>query len=99
MTPLGWIVAAAGYVGAFATLLGYIHTAGRKINAIAEGQRCLLRGEITEIYYKHADDPAPTLREYERQNLDKAYAGYVALNGNSYIKDIYQLMRAWRVVT
>ena len=65
--------------------------------AVREGQRCLLRNEITAIYYRHNGEETPTLREYERLNLDDLYAGYKALDGNSYIEDIYHAMRDWRV--
>ena len=67
--------------------------------AIIKALQCLLRHDITGIYYKHLDEQAPTLREHERKNLDDLYDGYKALGGNHYIDDIYKEMREWKVVT
>lgn len=68
-----------------------------KIKDIAEGQQCQLRNDITSMYYKHCDDTNPTLREFERKNLDSIYAAYKALKGNHYIDDLYVQMRHWKV--
>lgn len=92
-----------------ALFIGYLSTIGgailvmwravKKISAIAEGQKCLLRSKIMDIYYKHCDDEEPTLREYERKNLDSLYQAYAGLHGNTFVEDIYQEMRHWRVVS
>lgn len=81
-------------VGFLITLIAY----WRKIKDIAEGQQCQLRNDITSIYYKHCDESAPTLREFERKNLDSIFAAYKALKGNNYIDDLYNQMRQWRVI-
>ena len=67
--------------------------------AIVRALQCLLRHDITGIYYKHADEQSPTLREYERKNLDDLYDGYHAIHGNHFVDDIYKEMREWKVVT
>ena len=69
------------------------------IKDVIEGQKCLLRSEITSLYYRHCDEEEPTLREYERKNLDAAYAAYSKLHGNTFVGDIYEVMRHWRVVS
>ena len=92
-----------------ATLIGYIVTVGgvfaflwkqwKKIQDIANAQKCQIRSDILNIYYKHCDEEDPTLREYERKNLDALYAAYEVLHGNTFVTDIYEdQMRHWRVI-
>ena len=71
----------------------------RKLKVIVDASRCQLRSDITGIYYKHVDEETPTLREYERKNLDDLYDGYHTLKGNHFVDDLYKQMREWRVVT
>lgn len=74
-----------------------IRKLGGKLKNIVNGQQCQLRSDITAIYYRHSDFDEPTLREYERKNLDDLYDAYKALGGNHYVDDIYKTMREWRV--
>lgn len=91
-----------------ASIIGYLTTVGgvfiflwkqwKKIKDIANAQKCQLRSDILSIYYKHCDEEEPTLREYERKNLDSLYSAYEVLHGNTFIADIYNdQMRHWRV--
>lgn len=95
----GYIVTIAGGLALAVRLLKKVKILTEKIKDIAEGQQCQLRNDITDIYYKHNEEERPTLREYERKNLDDLYDGYKALGGNHYVDDIYHAMRDWRVVT
>lgn len=96
---LGMIAALAGYVATIAGVTGYLRRIWKSIRAEKDGVLCLLRSRIREIYYKHADEPAPAIREYERQDLDDLYAGYHSLGGNHFVDDLYEKMRRWKVVT
>ena len=70
----------------------------KKIKDIADAQKCQLRSDILAIYYRHCDEEEPTMREYERKNLDALYAAYEVLHGNTFVKDIYEdQMRHWKV--
>lgn len=69
----------------------------KRLHSIANGQQSQLRSDITAIYYKHVDEDTPTLREYERKNLDDLFAAYKALKGNHFVDDIYSTMRNWKV--
>ena len=92
-----------------ATIIGYIATIGgmfmflrklwKSIKDEKNGVQCLLRSRIREIYYHHCDEEKPSIREYERQDLDDLYAGYHALGGNHFVDDLYEKMRDWKVVT
>lgn len=68
-----------------------------KLNDIVGGVKSMERDRITGIYYKHVDEKEPSLRQYERDSLDKLYESYVTLGGNSFVKDIYSQMRQWKV--
>ena len=86
------VVVIVAFIGSVAAIL-------RKLKVIVDASRCQLRSDITGIYYKHVDEPTPTLREYERKNLDDLYDGYHTLKGNHFVDDLYRQMREWRVVT
>ena len=64
---------------------------------IYNANRCLLRDKIVNIYYHHKDNGK--IRQYQRENLDLLYAGYKELGGNSFVDDIYDVMKDWEVVS
>ena len=86
------IVVIAAFIGSVVAIM-------RKLRVIVNANKCQLRSNITAIYYKHVDEGTPTLREYERKNLDEMYAGYHTLHGNTFVDDLYEKMRHWTVVT
>ena len=96
-TPLALAAALIGYITTFGGVVIYLRKLWAKIRSICEGQQCQLRNDITAIYYRHSDEERPTIREYERKNLDDLYEGYKALGGNHYIDDLYNSMREWHV--
>lgn len=96
---LAEIARTVGYLATLGGLAAFFAKLWRKLRDMAGGQTCLLRSSITAIYYRHADEPEPCLREYERKNLDDLYAGYKALGGNHFVDDLYQVMRDWHVQT
>ena len=86
------------YIGYVTPIITAIVVIYKWFNVVMEGQRCLLRTDIMDIYYKHCEEEEPTLREYERKNLDALYASYVAHRGNSFVSDLYNnVMRHWPV--
>lgn len=62
---------------------------------VREGQRCLLRTQITRIYYRNVDNQ--TLRQFEYENLAACYKAYKQLRGNSFIDHIYGEMQTWTI--
>jgi len=98
MDKLSLAATLIGYFGTLGGVLAVLHRLWKSVKAEKEGVQCLLRSRIREIYYHHADEPAPAIREYERQDLDDLYAGYKALGGNHFVDDLYEKMRAWKVV-
>lgn len=100
MNHLQQIAVIVGYLTTVAGFLAFLWRFWKKIQNIADGQRCLLRSEIMAIYYRHCDEEEPTLREYERKNLDALFDAYTALHGNTFVSDIYNKeMRHWHVST
>jgi hypothetical protein len=64
--------------------------------AIREGLRCMLRSEITRLYYRHRDDRQ--LREFEFKNMQQCYDAYKALKGNSFIDRLHGEMQEWDII-
>lgn len=96
---LGLIAAVIGYVVTIIGVFTYLSKIWKNIKLERDGVLCLLRSNIRKIYYAHVDEEEPTLREYERQDLDELYGGYNALHGNTFVGDLYEIMRHWKVVT
>ena len=66
------------------------------IREIRDGQRCLLRDAIMQIYREHKG--TRTLSEYEYRHLEYCYKAYKALGGNSFIDHIYEEMQEWDII-
>ncbi len=88
---IGYIVTIGGFLVALWKVI-------KKLTAVSEGLRSLLRSDIMAIYYRHCDEEEPTLREYERKTLDALFDAYTAQGGNSFVSDLYNdQMRHWHV--
>ena len=61
-----------------------------------DGEKCLLRCEILDIYYKGLEKRE--IHQYEAENLVKLYEAYKALGGNSFIEEVYSDIKEWKVV-
>ena len=64
---------------------------------ITEAMRCLLRSDMLHTYYKHSD--TREIRQYEAEEFKNSYAGYKALDGNSFIDDIAVEVGRWKVTS
>lgn len=63
---------------------------------IQEGQRCLLRSAIMQVYREHKD--TAKFSEYEYRHLEFCYRAYHRLGGNSFIDHIYAEMQEWDII-
>ena len=61
-----------------------------------ETYKCLLRSEITRIYYANKDGQA--IRSYDYENVSMLYASYKARGGNSYVDKIWDEIRTWDLI-
>ena len=64
---------------------------------IHEGQKCLLRSEMLQLYYRGKDN-GNVLRQYEFENFCLLYSAYKAENGNSFIDKIKNEINKMEVV-
>ena len=87
-----------GYLVVIGGALGFVIKVLGTLDKIADGTKCLMRSQLLSTYYKHEKEDEPTLRQFERENIDSLYDGYTSLKGNSFVIDIYDKMRKWRVV-
>ena len=79
------------------TLAGFTIAAIVWFSRIIEGQRCQLRADMLDIYYKCKDKKQ--IRQYEAEHFEKCYHASKALKGNSFIDEIYKKAHAWEVIT
>ena len=96
---LKMVAAIIGYLATIGGVFGFLARIWKGIKAEKDGVLCLLRSNIRKMYYSHCDEEDPSLREYERKDLDDLYAGYHTLHGNHFIDDLYNKMRNWKVVS
>lgn len=78
-------------------LLGVVTGMAVFFKKIADGVKCLLRSKMLEIYYRHKD--TETIRQYEKENFGLLYGAYKALKGNSFIDDIKEEVKTWKIVS
>lgn len=67
-----------------------------RMEVFSEVLKELLRERIMVIYGRNR--VRRELEEHEKVELDRAYALYKSLNGNSYIDDYYSRMKTWKVI-
>ena len=82
-------------IGEIGVLIGVIVPVIISIKKIANGTKCQLRSEMLRIYYRNHDTKA--IRQYEYQNFAELYDAYKALNGNSFIDEIYEKIKDWDI--
>ena len=93
MSDITTIVALVGELGA---VIGVIVPVVAWIKKIAEGQKCQLRSEMLQIYYRNRE--TKIVHQYEYENFVMLYEAYKALKGNSFIDKIYKELQEWEIV-
>lgn len=63
---------------------------------IINGQKCQLRSDMLQIYYRNKD--AKKIHQYEKENFVLLYEAYKALKGNSFIDTIHAEVMKWETV-
>ena len=86
----------ATLIGEVSVLLGVVVPLVVKINKIATGEKCQLRSEMLQIYYRNRDKAE--IRQYEFENFVMLYEAYKALKGNSFIDKIYKEVQTWKIL-
>lgn len=86
----------AKLAGEIMVLLGVIIPVIVCVIRVANGQKCLLRTDMLQIYYHNRENR--TIRQYEYENFVFLYEAYKALKGNSFIDKIYEEVHEWEIV-
>lgn len=97
MSDIQSIAAVAGCITAVAAAIVIIYRVWKWSQNITEGIRCLLRSDMLHTYYKNVE--TGTIRQYEAEEFKKSYAGYKALDGNSFIDDVAEKVKDWKITT
>ncbi len=84
-------------IGEIGVLIGVIVPVIISVKKIAGGTKCQLRSEMLRIYYRNHEKKE--IREYEYRNFVELYDAYKALNGNSFIDEIYEKIKEWEIVS
>ena len=85
------------FIAEIGVVLGVIIPVIVCVVKIANGQKCLMRTDMLQIYYHNREKR--TIRQYEYENFIMLYEGYKALKGNSFIDKIYEEVHEWEIVT
>ncbi len=92
--------AASAVSGLVAAALLFIKPLREKLLGVAqirEGQKCILRQQMLNSYYRHKDEDC--IRQYEYENFLYSYHAYKAMGGNSFIDKIKAEVDTWEVET
>lgn len=102
MVTFQQIAQVCGFLTAIAAALSLfvkpIRTKLFGINEMREGQKCLLRSEMLQIYYR-GKEHNNVLRQYEFENFCLLYLAYKAEKGNSFIDKINKEVQEMEVIT
>lgn len=102
MVTFGQIAQICGFITAIAAAAAlFVKPLRAKLfglNEIREGQKCLLRSEMLQIYYKGKENNN-VLRQYEFENFCLLYAAYKAERGNSFIDKVNHEVQEMEVIT
>ena len=66
------------------------------VKKIADGEKCQLRNDMLQIYYKNKD--TKKIHQYEYESFVLMYEAYKALKGNSFIDKIYKEVQTWEII-
>ena len=97
LTIAQYASAISGILAAVVLLVKPVREKVIGIGQVRDGQKCLLRQQMLNTYYKHKDNG--TIRQYEFENFEMSYKAYKALGGNSFIDKIKSDVEEWTVVS
>lgn len=61
-----------------------------------EALRCSLRNIITQFYYSHYS--ICEIHQYEYENIERVYAAYKRMGGNSFVDKLWEEIQEWSVI-
>ena len=81
-----------GFVGG---ILGFCLKVWKELKHAKEGDMCVLRQMMLNIYYKYKDKKV--MPEYEAKNFALMYDAYKARGGNSFIDEVHDHVVTWEL--
>jgi hypothetical protein len=87
----------AKIISEIGVLLGVIIPVIVCVVRVANGQKCLMRTDMLQIYYHNRE--RRKIRQYEYENFVMLYEAYKALKGNSFIDKIYEEVHEWEIIS
>lgn len=91
------IIYVVALVGEIVALVGAMTPIVVLLSKVINGEKCQLRKDMLDIYYKNLE--TKVIRQYEYENFVHLYEAYKALKGNSFIDKIYKEVQTWKVIT
>ena len=76
-------------------IIGAVVAIVKVIKGFTEGQKCLLRTNMLDTYYRWKDEKQ--VPQYELQNFYHLYESYKRLGGNSFIDDVKKEVEEWTI--
>lgn len=73
------------------------HEQNERLDKLVDSSNDMLRKEITKIYYKYLQHKK--IPRYMKEELFILYQDYRRQNGNSFVKEIFEEMKNWEVVS
>lgn len=77
-----------------AGLIGIFVKGFKWLKKLEEGEKCQLRTQMLNIYYKNTDK---IIDQYEYESFNYCYQAYKALGGNSFIDKIKNEIEGWDI--
>ena len=81
-----------GFVG---SVIGFCIKVWKELKQAKEGDMCVLRQLMLNIYYKYKE--AKVIPEYEAKNFLLMYEAYKARGGNSFIDEVHDHVVTWEL--
>lgn len=61
-----------------------------------EAMRCSLRNIVTQFYYLNNQERR--IHQYEYENIERVYAAYKRMGGNSFIDKLWGEIQGWEII-
>lgn len=86
---------AAPVLGFVGSVVAFCVKVWKEIKLAKEGDLCVLRQLMLDIYYRHKDKKI--IPEYEAKNFTMMYKAYKARGGNSFIDEVHDHVVTWEL--
>lgn len=92
---MDYIKSFAALLSALGVIIGFVMKLALSVKRITDGQKCLLRKDITDEYY--ACKSEKKIKQYAYENIMLEYVAYKELKGNSFVDKLVAEIKTWEV--